>query len=283
VDGQGVVVLTFDDVTHQERAALDVDHLDIEQLIAERISKQEATRAERGEEQDADCAVEHRHAEAGENVGDAEGKIRASRVGSVGEVALRGCEASFHGMLPKQSGGLLVRGDTIHSSYAMLHRLRSYRFLAVLLVGTLMLGSSMALVRHACAMSMENSAHTVPMHGDATCCCDEMPSHEAPVPTGDAPAEEAPCHDGPAPATTSEATPHHSASPCCVIEQPTSTLDDVVLTEAPSTVLLLTALAAVSSDKLLLPDSDPLASSEAVSDAVGPPHRLHLIHATFLN
>lgn len=167
----------------------------------------------------------------------------------------------------------------------MLHRLRTYRFLALLLVGSLTLGSSMALVQHACAMSMEDTVPAAPMHSDAACCCDEMPSHDAPMPTGhstdEAPADEAPCHDGPAPATTSEAASHHGSAPCCVIEQPTSTLDDVVLTEAPSTVLLLTA-ATASTIELLPAGIDHLVPTDAAAEAVAPPHRLHLLHATFL-
>lgn len=189
--------------------------------------------------------------------------------------------------LLKQSRCPLVWGGTNQSSREMLHRLRSYRFLAALLVGTLTLGSSMALVQHACAMSAETSTHAASMHSDDACCCDEMPSHDAPAPMdepmSEAPVEDVPCHDAPVSATTSEATPHHSSTPCCVIEQPTSTLDDVVLTEGPSTVLLLTAVAAASTIELLPAGIDHLVPTEDAADAVGPPHRLHLLHATFLN
>lgn len=155
----------------------------------------------------------------------------------------------------------------------MLATLRTYRFVAVLTAGTLLLSGSAPLVAHLCAwlgceaMPVATAAaHPCADEGPAT---DAMPHHEG-----------MPAHEGGV-AEASVPTPHATA-PCCVYERADAATEGMTLAErtAAPTLSPAPALAGLA----LAPPGRPAASPPPGSAiSAGPPLPLHLLNGSFLS
>lgn len=153
----------------------------------------------------------------------------------------------------------------------MLARLRTFRLFAALLAATMLFGSTLPLVQHACAMALQQRRdiggfdHAMPSgHHHAA-----MQHHASPAPLGEA----MPCHDAePQPATM---------GPCCFLKAAAQadTMASLLRNAESATA------APLATKPLVLPDPDVRQPTGFWFDT-GPPRArsiaLHLLHAAFL-
>lgn len=152
---------------------------------------------------------------------------------------------------------------------------RTYRFVAALMAVLLLMGGSLPLIQHACAMV---GARTT--LADRCCCDDEQPmpqhtQHETPA----APGAELPCHE----AVTAPETEAHEGDDCCTVEITRTVPEETTLpNRAPAlqTTITLLFVADVTA-------GPPAPQLHPTFLDTGPPpvspDPLHLLHGSFLN